>query len=199
MFHTISDAIAKRMNYLENRDREEMSGHINIKHFDKLRQIPSETGRFISLLAATSSSNGQWIEIGTSAGYSTLWLALACKQLKNKITTFELDQQKIALAKETFASAQVEPYVELVQGNVFDYLPSYKDLSLCFLDTEKELYADCYDIVIPNMVSGGILMADNVISHQSDLQPMIDRALADTRVDSLVVPVGQGILLCRKL
>ena len=49
------------------------------------------------------------------------------------------------------------------------------------------------------MVSGGILMADNVISHQSDLQPMIDRALGDTRVDSLVVPIGQGILLCRKL
>jgi hypothetical protein len=49
------------------------------------------------------------------------------------------------------------------------------------------------------MVSGGILMADNVISHQSDLQPMIDRALGDTRVDSLVVPIGQGILLYRKL
>ncbi|WP_133139520.1 O-methyltransferase [Legionella genomosp. 1] len=199
MFHNISAAIVERMNDLENRNREEMSGQIDIKHFDKLRQIPPETGRFISLLAATSSSKGQWIEIGTSAGYSTLWLALACKHLETKITTFELDQQKITLAKETFASAQVEQYVELVQGNVFDYLPNYKDLSLCFLDTEKELYADCYDIVIPNMVSGGILMADNVISHQSDLQPMIDRALEDKRVDSLVVPIGQGILLCRKL
>jgi caffeoyl-CoA O-methyltransferase len=199
MFHNIPTAILERMKYLENRDREEMSGKIDIKHFDKLRQIPSETGRFISLLAATSSPNGQWIEIGTSAGYSTLWLTLACKHLKNKITTFELDPYKISLAKETFASAQVEEYVELVQGNVFDYLSSYKDLSLCFLDTEKELYVDCYDIVISNMVPGGILMADNVVSHQSDLQPMIDRALEDKRVDSLVVPIGQGILLCRKL
>jgi len=173
-------------------------GQINIKHFDKLRQIPQETGRFISLLAA-SSPNGQWIEIGTSAGYSTLWLALACMYLKTKITTFELDPQKITLAKNTFASAQVEQYVELVPGDVFDHLPSYIDISLCFLDTEKELYADCYDIVIPNMMPGGILLADNVISHQSDLQPMIDRALGDKRVDSLVVPIGQGILLCKKL
>ena len=137
--------------------------------------------------------------MGTSAGYSTLWLALACKLLNTKITTFELDQQKIALAKETFTNAQVEQYVDLVPGNVFDHLPSYKDISLCFLDTEKELYADCYEIVIPNMVPGGILLADNVISHQSDLQPMIDHALGDKRVDALVVPIGQGILMCRKL
>jgi caffeoyl-CoA O-methyltransferase len=198
MFHDIPAAILERMNYLENRDSEEMSGQINIKHFDKLRQIPPETGRFISLLAA-SSLNSQWIEIGTSAGYSTLWLALACMHLKMRITTFELDPKKIALAKETFASAQIEQYVELVPGNVFDNLPNYKDISLCFLDTEKELYADCYDIVIPNMMPGGILLADNVISHQSDLQPMIDRALGDKRVDSLVVPIGQGILLCKKL
>lgn len=198
MFHNISAEIEKQMNDLENRDREEMSGQIEIKHFDKLRQIPPETGRFISLLAATSPK-GQWIEIGTSAGYSTLWLTLACMLLKTKITTFELDPKKIALAKKTFASAQVEQYIKIVEGNVFDYLPNYKNLSLCFLDTEKELYADCYDIVIPNMVPGGILMADNVVSHQSDLQPMIDYALKDTRVDSLVVPIGQGILLCRKL
>jgi len=198
MFHNIPAAILEQMNYLENRDKEEMSGQINIKHFDKLRQIPPETGRFISLLAA-SSPNGQWLEIGTSAGYSTLWLALACMYLKTKITTFELDQQKIKLATNTFASAQVEQYVELVPGNVFDPLPSYKDLSLCFLDTEKELYADCYDIVIPNMVAGGILLADNVISHQADLQPMIDRAMGDNRVDALVIPIGQGVLLCKKL
>lgn len=49
------------------------------------------------------------------------------------------------------------------------------------------------------MMPGGILLADNAISHQSDLQPMIDRALGDKRVDSLVVPIGQGILLCEKL
>jgi predicted O-methyltransferase YrrM len=198
MFHNIPAAILEQMAYLENRDKEEMSAKENIKHFDKLRQIPPETGRFISLLAA-SSPDGQWLEIGTSGGYSTLWLALACMHLKSKITTFELDPQKITLAKNTFVSAQVEQYVELVPGNVFDHLPSYKEISLCFLDTEKGLYVDCYDIVIPNMVPGGILLADNVVSHQADLQPMIDSALRDDRVDALVIPIGQGILLCKKL
>ena len=49
------------------------------------------------------------------------------------------------------------------------------------------------------MVPGGILLADNVVSHQADLQPMIDSALRDDRVDALVIPIGQGILLCKKL
>ena len=108
MFHHIPTMILDRMHYLENRDKEEMQGKIVVvNHYDKLRQIPPETGRFISLLAA-SAPNGIWIEIGTSAGYSTLWLILACMQLSKKITTFELDQQKIKLAKETFALAQSE-------------------------------------------------------------------------------------------
>ncbi|KTD53457.1 O-methyltransferase [Legionella santicrucis] len=198
MFHDISPAILRRMSYLENRDKLEMLGQVEIKHFNKLRQIPPETGRFISLLAA-SVPDGKWLEIGTSAGYSTLWLSLACKYLKTNITTFELDPQKIALAKETFALAEVEDYAELIAGDVFEHLETYKDVSFCFLDTEKELYTDCYEIVIPNMVPGGILLADNVVSHQSDLQPMIDRALGDNRVDALIVPIGQGVLLCKKL
>lgn len=79
------------------------------------------------------------------------------------------------------------------------YLPHYKEISFCFLDTEKELYLDCYRMIIPNIISGGILLADNVISHKSYLQSMIDCAYEDERVDSMVVPVGQGILMCKKL
>ena len=95
--------------------------------------------------------------------------------------------------------AKVEQYVDLIEGNVFDSLFSFSDIAFCFLDTEKELYAECYEIAIANMVSGGILLADNVISHQADLQPMIERVLNDKRVDAMIVPVGQGLLLCRKI
>lgn len=186
------------MEYLEEQDKDEMAGKKDIRHFDKLRQIPPETGKFISLIAATSPE-GRWIEIGTSAGYSTLWLSLACKQRNTSILTFELDEKKIELAKESFRQSDVERYVSLVPGNVFDHLSHCKDISFCFLDTEKELYTDCYEIVISNMTSGGILLADNVISHQDDLQPMIDLAYSDDRVDSMIIPVGQGILMCRKL
>ncbi|MCL5261276.1 MAG: class I SAM-dependent methyltransferase [Gammaproteobacteria bacterium] len=199
MFHNIPDAVLKRMRYLEDANKNEKTEKVDVKpHHLRLRQIPPETGKFISLVAL-NSPKGQWIEIGTSAGYSTLWLTLACKSIASKITTFELEPQKIELAKETFLQSNVEQYVELVPGNVFNHLSHYTGISFCFLDTEKELYTDCYETVIPNMVSGGILLADNVISHKAVLGSMINHALQDERVDSVVVPIGEGILMCRKL
>ena len=59
MFHDIPNALLERMHYLESRDKDEMLGLKKVKHFDKLRQIPPETGRFLSLLAA-NSADGQW-------------------------------------------------------------------------------------------------------------------------------------------
>ena len=67
------------------------------------------------------------------------------------------------------------------------------------MDAEKEVYEDCYDLIIPNLVKGGLLVADNAINHYETLKPMIDKALLDERVDSLVVPIGKGELLCRKI
>jgi predicted O-methyltransferase YrrM len=74
----------------------------------------------------------------------------------------------------------------------------YARISFCFLDTEKELYRSCYDALIPRMVRGGLLVADNAISHGEVLLPFIEAALQDPRVDAMVVPVGSGELVCRK-
>ena len=101
-------------------------------------------------------------------------------------------------SRETFSLADVENVIELIAGDARDYLPKYKNISFCFLDAEKDIYQECYELIVPNMAKGGILAADNVISHQEALQPMIDIALADARVDSLIVPIGKGILVCRK-
>jgi predicted O-methyltransferase YrrM len=164
----------------------------------RLRQIPPETGKFIALLAACAPE-GNYIEIGTSAGYSTLWLALACRETGRKIITFEFDQEKVKLAKETFTQAEVTDVVELIEGDAPDYLNDYKDISFCFIDAEKQLYRELYELVVPRMVTGGLLIADNLISHADDLTDFQKYALIDTRVDALVVPIGKGELVCRKI
>jgi len=195
VFHNIPEKLRKRMEYLEKIDsRDRNDGTPLLK---RLRQIPLETGKFVSLLAA-SAPKGKFIEIGTSAGYSTMWIALACKLLGTKITTFEILKEKINLAKETFKEAELEDYIELIEGDARDYLKDYNNIAFCFLDAEKEIYDECYDLVIPNMVKGGILIADNVINHYETLKPMLEKALSDQRVDALIVPIGKGELLCRK-
>jgi caffeoyl-CoA O-methyltransferase len=184
------------MVFLEGLDHQDRSD--GTPRLKRLRQIPPETGKFIAMLAA-SAPEGMYLEIGASAGYSTLWLALACRQRKRKITTFEILPEKVALAVETFRLTGVDDVVEIVHGDAMKFLPECRNIAFCFLDAEKEIYGDCYEALIPNMVPGGILVADNAINHEATLRPMLDRALNDVRVDAVVVPVGKGELVCRRL
>jgi len=195
MFHTIRQSIRDRMDYLEKIDARDRGD--GTPRLQRLRQIPPETGKFLALLVA-GAPEGLVLEIGTSAGYSTLWLALACEMLGRKLQTFEVLPEKVQLARETFRAAQVEETVSLVQGDTRDYLPQLEKIGFCFLDAEKEVYADCYELVIPRLVKGGLLVADNAINHRETLQPMLERALSDERVDALIVPIGKGELVCRK-
>lgn len=195
MLHNIPESVKKRMEYLEKMDSEERVN--GTPRLERLRQIPPETGKFLSILAA-GAPNGEFLEIGTSGGYSTMWIALACIEKGIKIKTFEILEEKIKLAKETFRESKIANYVELVEGDARGFLEKEKNISFCFLDAEKEVYEDCYDLIIPNMVKGGLLVADNAINHYKILKPMIDKALSDKRVDALIVPIGKGLLFCRK-
>ena len=195
MFNDMPDQVRSRMKYLEEIDaRDRFSGTTRMK---RLRQIPSEVGKFIALLAA-AAPEGRNIEIGTSAGYSTLWLSLACRALGRKISTYEILDEKAELAKQTFTQAGVDDVVDFFHCDALAHLADCLNIAFCFLDAEKEIYGQCYEAVVPNMVQGGILVADNAISHESILRPMLDRALTDYRVDAMIVPIGQGELVCRK-
>lgn len=186
----------ERMRYLETVDaRDRKDGTPRLK---RLRQIPPETGRFLALLLA-GAPEGVVLEVGTSAGYSTLWLALACELLQRQIVTFEIRPDKVALARETFRMAGVEHMVKLFEGDALDQLPLYDQIGFCFLDAEKDMYEACYEAIVPRLVPGGLLVADNAVNHRQTLRPVIERALKDERVDAMVVPIGKGELVCRKV
>lgn len=195
MFHDIPESIDQTMKELEKRDAiDRVDGTAML---DRLRQIPPETGQFLGLLAA-SAPKGAWIEIGTSAGYSTLWLALACRESGQTLTTFEILAAKSAMAAQTIAAAGVGDVVTLVEGDFLAHVDTLGEIGFCFLDAEKEIYGSCYEAIVPRLVPEALLVADNAISRQADLQPMIEAALSDPRVDALVVPIGTGELVCRK-
>ena len=196
MFHNIPEVIKKRLKYLEEIDsKDRLDGTPRMK---RLRQIPPDTGKFLSIMVASAPS-GDFLEIGTSAGYSTLWIALACQYRGIKMKTFEVLKEKVQMAKETFKVTNMNNFIDLVEGDARNYLKDYKNIAFFFLDAEKEIYEECYDLIVPNMVKGGFLIADNAINHYETLKPMIDKALADNRVDAMVVPIGKGELLCRRI
>ena len=196
MFHDIPQEIRERMRFLENIDaRDRRDG---TPRTERLRQIPPLTGKFLALVAV-DAPEGEIIEIGTSAGYSTLWLALACRANGRTLTTYEVLPPKVALAQETFQMTGTTDVIKLVAGDGREHLADLGPIAFCFLDAEKEVYADFYELVVPKLVPGGLLIADNAINFRETLQPMLDRALSDPRVDAVILPVGKGELFCRKI
>ncbi len=196
MFHDIPKPVLDQMKALEEIDAlDRQDGTPNIK---RLLQIPPETGKFLAVLAA-GVPDGAWLEIGTSGGYSALWITLATKLRGTKLVTFELLPEKADLAKKTFKKAKVEGLVELVHGDARGHVGGYAEVAFCFLDAEKEMYQEFYDLVVPNLVPGGMLALDNDVSQRDILEDVINRAEVDDRVDSVVVPIGRGVLVCRKI
>jgi len=195
MLHEIPKEILQQMARLEALDaRDRVDGTPREK---RLRQITPETGQFLAIVAA-SAPKGTFIEIGTSAGYSALYLAMAARAAGVRLVTFEISEERARMAQETFRAAGVSDCVELIVGDARERLQTVTDISFCFLDAEKEVYLECYELVVPKMVSGGLLVADNMISHAERLKPFVDRALSDARVDAVVVPIGRGELLGRR-
>ncbi|WP_158798639.1 O-methyltransferase [Pedobacter sp. L105] len=195
MFNEIPAVLKNRMLQLEKIDQQDrVDGTPRDK---RLRQISYDTGQFLSLLVV-NLPDGEIIEIGTSAGYSTIWLALAAKETNRKVKTFEIDEAKVKMARETFELVGLDNTIELIQGDFFDYEAKLGPVAFCFLDAEKDIYERCYQVVAPKMVSNGLLVADNATDQYFEIKPMIERALGDEQFDCLTVPIGNGEFICRK-
>ena len=186
----------ERMRFLEQIDtRDRIDGTERSK---RLKQITPETGKFLALLASNCPDGGDFIEIGTSAGYSSLWISLALQRRGARLKTFEILPEKIKLARETFRAAGVTDRIELIEGDFLEKGNSLGEIAFCFLDCEKDIYQKCFDIVSPKLVSGGLLIADNAITHQGALKPMLEKVESDGRFDCVTVPIGHGELVCRR-
>jgi predicted O-methyltransferase YrrM len=92
----------------------------------------------------------------------------------------------------------VDEVVEFVHADVRERLATLDGIAFCFLDSEKADYGELYEVVVPRLVPGGLLVADNAVGFEDVMQPMLDGARADTRVDAVVVPFLTGQLLARR-
>ena len=165
----------------------------------RLRQISPDVGRFLHTMVLTRRPR-TIVEIGTSGGYSTIWLSLAARDVGARVTTLEIDSKKVAVASANLREAGLDGVAAIVAGDAAVYLRARKDpFDFVFLDAEKEDYAAYLDVVVPLLSPGGVLVADNLLSHEEDLAPFRDRALADERLSGLIVPIGRGELLAVKV
>lgn len=188
MFHDISAGMRQVMRAMEEQlERDQRS----------LRSVDSDVARLLSLLAM-SAPPGAFLELGSSGGYSSLWLSLAARAKGVTLTTVDLDENKVALARANVAKAGADGSVQVFHGDAFDYAGRPEPLAFCFSDIEPpENNAKIYDLVVPRLVPGGWLVVDNVTSPRLQTA-LIERARGDTRVDAVLLPFPKGDLICRK-
>jgi len=163
-----------------------------------LRSVSVDVGRCLSLLAM-SAPKGVFIELGSSGGYSSLWLSLAARAKGVTLTTVDIDERKVALARENISSAGAAGSVQVFHGNALEYATRFEEIAFCFSDIEPpESNAKVYEQVVPRLVSGGWLVIDNVTSPRIQTE-LLNRARSDARVDCVLLPFPKGDLICRKI
>ena len=165
----------------------------------RLRAISPDVGPFLLTLALANGSR-TILEVGTSAGYSTLWLAVAARRTGGHVITFEVDPAKVELARGSFAAAGVADLVDLRTTDGGEGLAAWAGRAdLVFIDAEKEDYLRFLEPAIAALRPGGLLVADNLTSHAADLEDFRAAALGDPRLSGLVVPIGRGELVAVRL
>ena len=183
-------AVLARLEEQDAREREQ-----DVPRQLRLRQVSPDVGRFLhTLVLATRPASV--LEIGTSGGYSTIWLATAARRAGGRVVTLEIDPAKVRAARSNLGEAGVADVVSLVEGDAAAYLRTRREAAdFVFLDAEKEDYLSYLELIVPLLREGGLLVADNVISHADELRPFCERALSDARLSGLVVPIGRGELV----
>ncbi len=128
-----------------------------------MSSVPRRDGRLLRVLVELVRAK-KVVELGTSSGYSALWMALGLLRTGGKLTTFEIDPQKIEIAKKAFAEADVAGRITLVAGDAHKKLQSVKGpLDLVFIDADKQGYPDYLKQLLPKVRVGGLIVAHNMV------------------------------------
>lgn len=142
------------------------------------------------------------LELGTSYGYSTLFLADAARQTGGRVYTYDLAASKQAYARERLTEAGLAEFVDWRPGDAVELLrdqPGPVDLVL--MDLWKDLYVPCFELVYPLLAPGGVIVADNML-YPASARPHAEAYREAVRgkpdLEAILLPMGQGIDICTK-
>ncbi len=163
--------------------------------------IARVTGEFLyTLIKAQKSKNV--LEIGTSNGYSGIWLGKAVKENGGHLTTIEFYDKRLDVAKENFKICKVDDVITTLKGSALmhlEYLPDEFIIDFAFVDANKGEYIKYFEFIDKHMKKGGIIACDNVLSHEAKCKPFIDAINAHPNYENVIIALPAGLSLARKL
>ena len=162
-------------------------------HSKRMLNLEPDTARLMYILARSSRSKSI-LEIGTSNGYSTIWLASAAAAERGRVVTIDHSSEKQAMARENLRRAGLLESVELLNGKaaaLVRELPGPFDL--VFVDADRANAAANLQILLPKLTPSVLLLADNVHSHAEEIAGYLDAVKRLEGFDHVVVPIGKGL------
>jgi len=165
----------------------------------RMLNITRDTGKFLSVLVQATNAQ-RVLEIGTSNGYSTLWLAQAAQMIGGHVTTVELSEFKLAMAARNFERSGLSKVITQHRGEAGGLLESMDDacFDLVFLDSKRSDYVQWWPNIQRVLRKGGLLVVDNATSHTDEMAPFMVQVSADPNFTTCTVPVGNGEFLATR-
>ena len=165
----------------------------------KMLNITRDTGEFLAVLVRATVAR-RILEIGTSNGYSTLWLASAAQAIGGSVTTVEFSDYKITLAAKNFARSGLVSFITSIQDDAGHVLERSADSSFdfIFLDSERPEYPGWWPNIKRVLRPAGLLVVDNATSHPQEMAPFVALVQSDSSFTTSLVPIGNGEFMAVK-
>lgn len=162
--------------------------------------ISHATGNFLNMLIKISGSKNA-LEIGTSNGYSGIWLGKALKETGGKLKTIEFYNERLDVAKENFKICNVADIITPVQGSacmILEYLEENEKFDFVFVDANKSEYIKYFDLLKNHFAEHAVLACDNITSHAEKVKPFVDKISADDDWQVEILDLPAGLLVARR-
>ena len=158
--------------------------------------VPRKTGLLLNTFVKMMNAK-RVLELGTSNGYSGIWLAKALQETDGILTTVEFYESRQSAAIENFKKCGVYSIVRSIQGSaceVLKYLAEDEKFDFVFIDANKREYREYFKLVKPHLTEKAMIVADNIISHAEKVQPFIDAIDEDKEFQYTILEVPGGLL-----
>jgi|YNPBryunderm2012_1023409.scaffolds.fasta_scaffold00287_19 caffeoyl-CoA O-methyltransferase len=156
--------------------------------------VPVTDGRMLRLLTEAVGAR-HVVEVGTSTGYSGLWFCLALQKTGGKLTTFEIDARRAAMARDHFKQAGVDKLVTLIEGDAHQTVSRVKEpVDVVFLDADKDGYTSYLEKLLPLVRPGGLILAHNV----NMVDEYVRRVSSDPNLETVFYMQGGGLSITLK-
>ncbi len=162
-------------------------------HSDIL-SVPPEDGRLLRLLAEAAGAK-HIVEVGTSNGYAAIWFCLALRTTGGKLTTFEIDRARAALARANFKRAGVEELVTLIEGDAHKEVTRLDEpIDIVFIDADKGGYLDYLNKLLPLLRPGGLILAHDTTDSAERMRVYLDLVTTNSALETIFLhKQGPGI------